>query len=178
MSSGPVSSGPGSRGPGSSVGQERVWADTADHVDTYRRTDGVEGHWWHGRPHLLLGTTGRRSGRVHTVPLVYSRLPTAAGERLVVVASAGGSETHPAWYLNLAADPAVTVRLWDREWSTTAEPAAGQGEEAAWQAMGRTWEGFARYRRETVRRIPVLLLGGPADGGFPAPLTAVPDALP
>ena len=38
---------------------ERVWADAADHVATYRRTDGAQGHRWHGRPHLLLGTTGR-----------------------------------------------------------------------------------------------------------------------
>jgi len=159
-------------------GQERIWSDANEHVATYRRTDGVEGHWWHRRPHLLLGTTGRRSSRPHTVPLVYGRLPVGAGERLVVVASAGGAERHPAWYLNLAADPAVTVRLWDREWWTTAERAAGEQEDAAWAAMTRTWEGFSRYRRDTARRIPVLLLGGPPDGRVPEPLTTVPDALP
>lgn len=143
---------------------EPVWADAADHVATYRRTDGTQGYWWHGRPHLLLGTTGRRSGRVHTVPVVYARLVVAAGQRLVVVASAGGAEAHPAWYLNVRADPSVTVRLLDREWTTVIEPAEGEDEEAAWAVMARTWDGFARYRRDTVRRIPVLLLPLPVDG--------------
>ena len=157
--------------------RERTWTDAAEHVDTYRRTDGVEGHWWHGRPHLLLGTTGRRSAHPHTVPLVYARLGTAAGERLVVVASAGGAERHPAWYLNLVADPAVTVRLCDREWSTTADRVVGPVGDQAWEAMTRTWEGFARYRQDTVRAIPVLLLGGPHGGVLPPPLTSGPDAL-
>lgn len=159
-------------------GRERVWTDAADHVDTYRRTNGVEGHWWHGRPHLLLGTTGRRSSRLHTVPLVYARLGTTAGERLVVAASAGGAERHPAWYLNLAVEPAVTVRLHDREWSTSAERAVGPVEDQAWEAMIRTWEGFARYRRDTVRVIPVLTLGGPPGDVLPPPRTTGPDALP
>jgi deazaflavin-dependent oxidoreductase (nitroreductase family) len=156
----------------------RDWVDAADHVAAYRRTDGLDGHWWRGRPHLLLGTTGRRSGREHTVPLVYSRLSTQAGERLVVAASAGGAETHPAWFLNLSADPVVTVRLWQEQWRTVAEQAHGEEEQAAWAAMGRTWEGFLDYRRRTARRIPLVLLGGPP-GGIPAvPLAPGPDALP
>lgn len=158
--------------------RERAWTDTTEHVDTYRRTAGAEGHWWHGRPHLLLGTTGRRSGRPHTVPLVYARSGTGAGERLVVVASAGGAERHPSWYLNLAADPRVTVRLCDQEWSTTAERAVGPVLDAAWEAMTRTWEGFAAYRRDTVRVIPVLLLAGPSGGTLPSPRTTTADALP
>ena len=157
---------------------ERVWAGAADHVETYRRTDGAEGHWWHGRPHLLLGTTGRRTGREHTVPLVYARLSTTTGERLVVAASAGGSETHPAWFLNLRDDPDVAVRLWRETWRTLAQPAGGEVEEAAWAAMGRTWDGFLRYRRDTARRIPLVLLGLPPGGGLPAPVVAGPDALP
>jgi deazaflavin-dependent oxidoreductase (nitroreductase family) len=56
-------------------------------------------------PVLLLTTTGSRSGRPLTVPLNYS----VDGERLVVIASAGGSARHPAWYLNLVADPNVVI---------------------------------------------------------------------
>ncbi|MFC3687834.1 nitroreductase/quinone reductase family protein [Aquipuribacter hungaricus] len=156
---------------------ERAWADAAEHVEVYRRTAGAEGHRWHGRPHLLLGTTGRRSGRLRTVPLVYARARTAAGERLVVVASAGGAERHPAWYLNLVAAPAVQVQLLDRVWSTAATTAAGQDEEAGWAAMAATWDGFARYRALTARRIPVVLLGPPPTD-LPDPGEQAPDALP
>lgn len=162
---------PGSAAP---VPGERAWADAAEHVEVYRRTGGTEGHRWHGRPHLLLGTTGRRSGRLRTVPLVYARAGTAAGEQLVVVASAGGAERHPAWYLNLVARPAVEVQLLDRAWSTTATTATGQDEEAGWAAMAATWDGFARYRALTARRIPVVLLGPPPQ----SPEDPAPDALP
>jgi deazaflavin-dependent oxidoreductase (nitroreductase family) len=138
----------------------RRWIDAADHVATYRATDGVVGHTWQDRPHLLLTTTGRRSGREHTVPLVYSRLPDAGqGDRLVVVASAGGAELHPAWYLNLIDHPVVGVQLWAQRWRTTARTADSAEEEAGWERMTSTWAGFGEYRRRTARRIPVVLLG-------------------
>lgn len=146
----------------------RRWADAAEHVATYRSTGGAVGHTWHGRPHLLLSTTGRRSGLEHTVPLVYARLPGAlvdepdghpdGGGRLVVVASAGGAERHPAWYLNLEADHEVGVQLLDHRWRARARTAVGAEEEQGWQALVRTWAGFAVYRRETARRIPVVVL--------------------
>lgn len=135
----------------------RRWGNAAEHVGVYRETDGAIGHIWYDRPHLLLSTTGRRSGREHTVPLVYSRLPE--GDRLVVVASAGGSEHHPAWYLNLMSDARVGVQLLGERWTTTALPATGPDEVAGWQEMVRTWSGFRTYRERTRRRIPLVLLG-------------------
>jgi len=135
------------------------WVDAAEHVATYRATDGAVGHTWADRPHLLLSTTGRRSGREHTVPLVYARLADAAGgARLVVAASAGGAEIHPAWYLNLVADPDVAVQLWGRRWLTSAGVAEGDDVEPGWSAMTTTWDGFRRYREETTREIPLVLL--------------------
>lgn len=146
----------------------RRWVDAAEHVATYRATGGAVGHTWADRPHLLLGTTGRRSGREHTVPLVYARLPDAVrGPSLVVAASAGGAERHPAWFLNLEAHPAVDVQLWDRRWRATAAVAEGAEEEAGWAAMTATWDGFRRYREETARRIPLVLL--PEEAREPRP---------
>lgn len=146
----------------------RRWADAAEHVATYRATGGMVGHTWADRPHLLLGTTGRRSGREHTVPLVYARLPGPAGSaRLVVAASAGGAEQHPAWFLNLVAHPDVGVQLRDRCWRTKATVAEGAEEEAGWAAMTTTWDGFRRYREQTTRRIPLVLLAEHA--GNPRP---------
>lgn len=147
----------------------RRWLDSAEHVAVYRATDGAVGHTWADRPHLLLSTTGRRSGRQHTVPLVYARLDRSVqGPVLVVAASAGGAEQHPAWFLNLTANTDVAVQLWDRSWRATATVATGADEEAGWQAMVATWDGFAGYRDQTARRIPVVLLGpqvAPVDGG-------------
>lgn len=156
---------------GTEDANRRRWVDAADHVATYRATGGRVGHVWHDRPHLLLSTTGRRSGREHTVPLVYGRLPGTGPEARVdggpaglpvVVASAGGAERHPAWYLNLVADPRVGVQLLDRTWEATATTVDGELEELAWQVMGRTWSGFTAYRERTRRRIPVVVLGPPA----------------
>jgi deazaflavin-dependent oxidoreductase (nitroreductase family) len=149
--------------PGAEDPNRRRWVDAAEHVATYRLTDGRIGHLWHDRPHLLLTTTGRRSGREHTVPLVYGRLPDAGrgggpAGRLVVVASAGGAERHPAWYLNLVARPLVGVQLLDRTWDAAATTADGGLEDLAWQVMGRTWSGFTTYSEQTRRRIPVVVL--------------------
>lgn len=143
----------------------RRWVDAAEHVATYRATGGVVGHTWQDRPHLLLSTTGRRSGREHTVPLVHTLVPGPDGATplLAVVASAGGAERHPAWYLNLVADPDVGVQLWAHRWRTRAVVAEGSQEEAAWAGLVGIWSGFAAYRRDTARRIPVVLLAAPPD---------------
>src|SRR3954463_7495710 len=74
-----------------------------------------------GRPLLLLTTTGRRSGRTYTNPMMYVRLD----DRLPVIASAAGAEHDPDWYRNLAADPAVTVEVDGEQYPATARPAAG-----------------------------------------------------
>ncbi|WP_336923709.1 nitroreductase/quinone reductase family protein [Aquipuribacter sp. SD81] len=144
----------------------RRWVDAAEHVAAYRASDGTVGHTWADRPHLLLTTTGRRSGREHTVPLVYARVPAAGGGSvLVVAASAGGAERHPAWFLNLQADPRVGVQLRERRWQARARVADGAQEEAGWVALVGTWGGFARYRAATTRRIPLVLLPGEPPAG-------------
>lgn len=146
--------------------QDHVWADAAEHVAAYEASDGAVGHDWLGRPHLLLRTTGRRTGRVRTVPLAYARLPVPDGTaRYVVAASAGGAERHPAWYLNLVADPRVEVQVRAQRWSTTADPLVDEPHdvvEGAWAALTDVWSGFGRYRAGTRRRIPVVLLAAPA----------------
>jgi hypothetical protein len=76
-----------------------------EHVRRYRETGGEVGHIWNGVPTLLLTTTGRTSGEKRTAPLIYGE----DGGAYVVVASKGGAPQHPAWYLNLSADPAVEV---------------------------------------------------------------------
>jgi deazaflavin-dependent oxidoreductase (nitroreductase family) len=78
-----------------------------DHVRSYRETDGEVGHDWKGISTLLLTTIGRRSGEPRTTPVMYGQ----RGDDYLVVASNDGSDTAPAWYLNLTERPEVTVQV-------------------------------------------------------------------
>ena len=77
------------------------------HVERYQATDGEEGHDWQGTQTLLLTTTGRKSGEPRTTPLIYA----PHGDAYTIVASKGGSDAPPAWYLNLSANPEVEVQV-------------------------------------------------------------------
>src|SRR5438105_4414464 len=80
-----------------------------EHVERYQATDGEEGHdWQKGTTTLLLTTVGRKSGKEHTTPLIYT-LDDHGNP--IVVASKGGTPEHPDWYLNLVANPHVGVQF-------------------------------------------------------------------
>ena len=74
-----------------------------EHVERYRATDGEEGHDWQGTQTLLLTTVGRKSGEPRTNPLIYA----PHGDDYTIVASKGGTDEPPAWYLNLSENPEV-----------------------------------------------------------------------
>ncbi len=78
-----------------------------EHVRRYDETDGREGHDWNGARVLILSTTGRRTGAKRSSALIYREY----GDAYPLVASDGGARTHPAWYLNLQADPDVMVQV-------------------------------------------------------------------
>jgi F420H(2)-dependent quinone reductase len=104
---------------------------------------------------LLLTTTGRRSGKRRTTPLIYIR----DGQALVVVASFGGSDVHPAWYLNLEANPDVEVKI-RREGSRPmrARRATPAESERLWPELTKVFGGYAAYREKTAREIPLVIL--------------------
>ncbi len=79
----------------------------ADHIKQYVDTNGVEGHIWRGVPCLLLTATGRKSGALRRLALIYGK----DGNDCIIVASRGGDANHPLWYLNLVDNPAVTVQV-------------------------------------------------------------------
>ena len=70
-----------------------------EHTRRYRETGGAEGHDWRGTKTLLLTTTGRKSGEPRELPLIYG----THGDDYLIVASKGGADQPPAWYLNLQA---------------------------------------------------------------------------
>jgi deazaflavin-dependent oxidoreductase (nitroreductase family) len=126
-----------------------------EHVERYRETGGEEGHEWRGTNTLLLTTTGRRSGEPRTTPLIYA----PAGENAyTVVASKGGSDTPPAWYLNLSEDPEVEVQIMGEQFRARARTADSEEKPAMWRAMTREWPDYDAYQRNTTREIPVVVL--------------------
>jgi deazaflavin-dependent oxidoreductase (nitroreductase family) len=126
----------------------------AEHAARYLATGGAEGHLWRGVPTLLLTTRGRRSGRLRRTPLIYGR----DGDAYVVVASKGGSPRHPAWYLNLSAEPEVTIQVGSDVMPARASTAEGARREELWSTMTGIWPAYDPYQDRTRRRIPVVIL--------------------
>ena len=121
----------------------------------YRLSGGrVAGQIPSGAPICLLTTTGRRSGRLRTVPLVY----VPDGDDLVVVASRGGMGSHPAWYLNLLADPGATVQVGAATRRVLARDAGQAERERLWPTLTAAYPHFDAYQLRTLRRIPVVVL--------------------
>ena len=126
-----------------------------EHVRIYRETDGEEGHVWkEGATILLLTTTGRRSGKTYTTPLIYD----FDGQNAVVVASQGGAPKHPDWYLNLAKNPEVEVQIKGDRFRARARTADGDERERLWGQMNEMWPHYDEYADRTDREIPVVVL--------------------
>jgi deazaflavin-dependent oxidoreductase (nitroreductase family) len=105
-------------------------------------------------PVLVLETTGRKSGKVRTAPLMFLR----DRDRYVVIASKGGYPKHPDWYFNLRAEPQVTVVTGGRRIACTASEAAGEERTRLWQVATAFNPGFDKYQDRAGRRIPVIVL--------------------
>src|SRR5690242_13585059 len=116
----------------------------AEHVRRYRETDGEVGHIWkEGATVLLLTTTGRRTGKAHTFPLIYG----LDGDTPVVVASKGGAPSHPGWYRNLKAHPEAEVQILGERFRVRARDAEGDERERLWRLMNEIWPHYEEYRR-------------------------------
>lgn len=103
---------------------------------------------------LLLTTRGRRTGEPHTVPLLYLR----DGACLLLIASYGGRDRHPEWYLNLVADPSVTAQVGSQALELIARTAAPSEREVLWPRVVEAYRDYAVYQRRTEREIPIVLL--------------------
>lgn len=127
---------------------------TRIHIALYRRTGGKLGGRFRKSPVLLLTTTGRRSGKPHTTPLLY----IDDANRKVVVASYGGADQHPAWYQNLLAHPEVTVQTGHSVQQMRADVADPQERARLWQPLVRMYPTYNDYQAKTQRQIPVVVL--------------------
>ena len=105
-------------------------------------------------PVLLLTTTGRKTGKQRTLPLVY----IMDGSAYVITASAGGADKHPGWFFNIRSNPQATVQVKDKHITVTAEIAGPEKKSELWTRLVEVAPNFAGYQKRTGREIPMLIL--------------------
>ena len=113
-----------------------------------------------GYPSLLLTTTGAKSGRPRTVPLLYVDI----GDRLGIIGSRFGSEKHPGWYHNLRADPTATVEIKGKRRRYTTREADEDERADIWRRAVAMYPGYDKYKARAGRRIPVIVLEPAPEG--------------
>ena len=130
----------------------------ASHKFVFRATGGAIGSRLAGIQHLLLTTTGRRTGLPREHPLACFE----QDGKLLIVASKGGADEHPAWYLNLVDEPRVEVHHRGERARRLARTALPEERAALWPELVRQNRMYGTYERRTTREIPVVVLD-PAD---------------
>jgi deazaflavin-dependent oxidoreductase (nitroreductase family) len=127
---------------------------TRGHIFWYRMTGGFIGSGFGKVRMLLLTTKGRKSGKTWTTPLSY----VSDGDAYVVVASFGGSPQHPAWYLNLEANPTAEIQVGSRVMNVSAETAGPDDRARLWRKAVEMYPGYEGYQERTERQIPLVIL--------------------
>ena len=123
-------------------------------VEEFRANEGKCGGPFEGNPMVLITMTGAKSDRTLTNPLTYH----ADGDDCIIMASAGGSPTHPAWYHNLVAHPDITVERGAEKYAATAVLIEGDERAAAFKGMTEAIPRFADYQAGVEREIPIFRL--------------------
>lgn len=138
-------------------------AFTRAHCAVYRGTRGLLGGNLLGIQMLLLTTRGRKTGRLRTLPLAYVEHDGA----YVIVASNGGAEKPPAWWLNLRASETATVQVRDARFDVAWALAPKDERMAYWRKLQAAIPAYRMYRTRTDREIPLVRLT-PVDRGADA----------
>lgn len=140
--------------------QMRAWID--NHTRSYLRSGGLDGHildmsmlGGHSfTPTLLLRHVGRKSGEVRYAPVIYGCI----GGKVIVIASRGGADLHPAWYLNIEAAGAVQFQIGGQAFRGTWREAHDEERAALWAFMRQVYPPYDDYAAMTARAIPVMVI--------------------
>jgi deazaflavin-dependent oxidoreductase (nitroreductase family) len=121
-------------------------------IEQFRAGTEIEG--MHRDRLVLLTTTGAKSGKPHTTPMMFHR----DGDRLLVIASSMGAPADPDWYRNLVAHPTVTVELDTESYEAIATPAEGEEYDRLWTMLKEKYPFFVDHEAKAGRQIPVVIL--------------------
>ena len=130
------------------------WEFVANHVERYLASDGEDGYEMEGAPCVILTTIGRRTGKVRRTPLIRVH----DGDNYLVLASLGGAPQHPVWYLNLLADPEVTLQDRGVVHELVAHTASPEEKAGLWPVAVAAWPSYDDYQAKTERDIPLVVL--------------------
>ena len=128
-----------------------------EHIRSYVESDGAKGHQWRGVSTLLLTTRGRKSGKLRRTALIYGE---AEGSYLIV-ASNGGADQHPLWYLNLSATPEVELQVGADKFTAHARTANAEEKARLWPLMAKIFPNYDAYQQKASkvgRDIPLVIL--------------------
>jgi deazaflavin-dependent oxidoreductase (nitroreductase family) len=127
---------------------------TAAHVSLYRLTGGAIGSRAQHMPVLLLTTTGRKTGKQHTTPLVYF----ADGDGFIVVASNGGQGKLPNWWLNMRQNKQAQIEIGKKQLRMSVHEADPEEHQRLWPHAVAGFSGYAKYQQRTPYPIPLVIL--------------------
>jgi deazaflavin-dependent oxidoreductase (nitroreductase family) len=133
---------------------ENILGFMQDHIRRYLATDGEDGHIMNGFPCLVLTTTGKKSGEQRQAAVIYGQ----SGSSYVIIASKGGSDTPPAWFVNLEASGRGHIQVKADKMDVTMRIAEGTEREQLWDMMATIFPAYLDYQQKTARRIPVVVL--------------------
>jgi deazaflavin-dependent oxidoreductase (nitroreductase family) len=133
-----------------------------EHLAMYLESGGTQGHIVDlssvgGRAlttHCLIRYTGRKSGKSYIKPLIYGNV----GGEIVIVASKGGADEHPEWYLNIAASETIGVQIATQAFEATWREPEGAERHDVWEYMCHLYPPYIAYQRSTSRHIPLVML--------------------
>ena len=140
--------------------ERRDWMDR--HREIYLQSGGTQGHVMditaiggHAfTTHCLIRVQGRKSGRTQIVPLIYGDI----GGEVAIVASKGGADQHPEWYLNLRAGDHVDLQIATQAFRASWREPEGDERHKVWDFMVRAYPPYISYQRSTARHIPVVMM--------------------
>ncbi|MEZ5538975.1 MAG: nitroreductase family deazaflavin-dependent oxidoreductase [Pseudomonadales bacterium] len=133
---------------------ENILGFMQDHIRRYLATDGEDGHLMNGFPCLVLTTVGKKSGEKRQAAVIYGKY----GDSHVIIASKGGSDTPPAWFVNLAASGTGHIQVKAEKMDVTMRVAEGEEREKLWEMMTKVFPTYIEYQQKTTRKIPVVVL--------------------
>lgn len=133
-----------------------------EHRELYLASGGSQGHVMdisavggHSfTTHCLIKYTGRKSGKIFITPLIYGDI----GGEVVIVASKGGADENPAWYLNVRDSQFVEFQVATQAFRGTWREAEGTEHDKIWAFMVDVFPSYASYQASTQRKIPLILM--------------------
>ena len=135
------------------------WQERNELVIKEFRENGGKVKGW--APLILLTTKGAKTGQTRIIPLMH----VPYGNKVVAIASKGGSVKHPDWYNNVLAHPDVTVEVGNEKFETTARILTGAERVKAFEKAVEVFPPYGQYQQKTSREIPVIALERPATKG-------------